>query len=197
MNDVIHSRCPVVRAEDMELYVQINVAGDWRVESQRRRILWLRESHTAYTVEHRGRHIRDRGTFTDFYGFLTSLDASRGDAARIIEDCQIMPGDALALVGTITISDTPVQPDDSPDGRRHNAKYADRTQYRTQYRTIGDSWFVTAEPDKMGSWPRLCPVVVARRSCQWPWPPDIAEWIAAEKAVAAELAAKASAEDRA
>lgn len=189
MREIVYSTCPVVRADDMTLFERVEVGGTQRFIPFDRRVLWLRQSEAPIVLRHRGRVIREESEFNDFYGYLTSVEAAIKDVWRMAKGWAIQAGDALSVDIDVTIYHSPVLPDNSQEAKTENA-----TTCRKQYRAVGKDWFMSAAPDEDGHHARLTRQVVVARSTVYSTvggigtiPPELAAWIAGERADAERL----------
>jgi hypothetical protein len=182
----ILTSCPVVRDEVTKLWMEVQVPGKRELFAFERRILWIRESSTKLVLQHRGAHVDDVVTFNDFYGFLTSLDH---DPSEYFKRFKILPGDALQLVATTTITDSPHLPDESDDALRWNAD-ANRKKYLAIDR---DKWWLTSNVSAgencfVEPWyPRLGAIEVARLEnvvLAPKLPANVKKWIQEQRAAA-------------
>lgn len=158
MPEVTHSSCPVVKEEDVTLYERVEVGGKCRFFPFQQKIVWVREAETVMRLMHGDVEVKELGTLTDFYGFLSSLKtAVTVDAPRIAKAYLITAKTMLTIRVDVTISDIPLMHDESEEGRRWNAD-AKRKQYIVPRSRDGRSWYTSDKPVKdeaFASYPTL------------------------------------------
>lgn len=132
-----HSSCPIVRDELMTLWESVEAGGGTQLIQFQKRILWLRESETQIVLRWDGQDFKEKYTFNDWYGYLTSLEGAIGyDIAKAVE-------------ADVKIKDIPVLEDDTREGKEWNARKGLKRQYRLIYCGHPDyrQWFTS---DKRG-----------------------------------------------
>ena len=110
---VQHSKCPVVKTEDINFVRIIDQTGinDGVFVPVRfaRQVHWLRESKTTSILRLRdGEIVKQGDTYTDYYGFLSSYHDPLDFAKKTAKARSLGANSELVSECVVTISDTPV-----------------------------------------------------------------------------------------
>lgn len=186
VSDVMHANGPVVRTETLRLFEFVEAGGTRQLFPFEREIVWVRESETKIMLRLDAFDVDESSTFTDFYGFLTSLTgAITDDVKRMAKSWKLKQGERFAVELDTVITDKPLLPCNEPP-------FAGRKAYRTLY---GKRWLTSDVPvkvwdDGLKEYATLKEIEVAnvkaiystRRHPIGVIPKDVAAWIAEQKA---------------
>lgn len=186
MSDVVHANGPVVRTETLKLFEFVEAGGTHQLIQFEREIVWIRESTTQVMLRLDSFDVDESSTFTDFYGFLTSLTgAITDDVKRMANHWKLKQGERFAVELDTVITDLPLLP-------CNEKPFAGRTAYRSLY---GKRWLTSDVPakvweDGIKEYASLKEIEVAnvkaiystRRHPIGVIPEDVAAWVAEQKA---------------
>jgi hypothetical protein len=130
----IKSRSPVVKAEELDLVEMITSHSTLFVPFKKK-IIWIRECEAAVSLWHGGHPIKSIGTYTDFYGYMSSLATAKEDAAELASRHSISDKSSLEIRIDLTINDVPVLevPEDRLD-------WLDKESVRASYYEIPNEY---------------------------------------------------------
>lgn len=115
--DRIYTACQVAR-RTQETFVQHVVVGGQRKRFEfTEEILWLLTSESQLLVMHGGIVLREYSTYTDHYGYLTSMDRAE-ECERLAASFSITPNSSAVLVVKTTVNLDPVI--ETPENLREN-----------------------------------------------------------------------------
>lgn len=119
-NDYYHSSCPVVR-EGITDCMQRVLVGTNKIAFVPflENILWLRESETQISYWHGGKVLKEGSTFSDYYGYFSSLKHAVEEATQNKESYEVDENSSLEIRVYCVIEETPVTytPNDNDLGR--------------------------------------------------------------------------------
>lgn len=141
MDHHIQSRCPIVREEDLQLCQIVSVGGMRQAIPFASRLLWLRESSAQLEYTHGGKMLVQGSTFSDFYGYLTSVDNAVEEAKGRCRALSITMESSLVLTIVLTITEKAVIRPETPV-----IEYG-----RTKHTRVKDGW-MRYVPDQVEAW---------------------------------------------
>jgi len=194
----ITTSCPIIRDEVMALFERVEVNGSTQFIPFEQRILWLRQSETKVTLEHRGVQVKEVCDLNDYYGYLSSiLSVPKDEGERLATALKLDASTDLVASASVQIKDTPVLIELSNDA--FGSEYRGKKGYRQTYRQVpsyynGKKWWYTSDQlkdadDKYSNRPVLESVIVLEVDSIWTnrdgvgeVPRKLQDWVDAQKA---------------
>jgi|SRR5579859_11723 len=107
---MITTICPIVRTERTALSRMINIDGLGRRGAAlfEQEVLWLRECSAQVIYRHGGQVLSTDTTYSDFYGFLTSIDGAVESAMERALKFQVDLASTLEIAVVATVTEQPV-----------------------------------------------------------------------------------------
>ncbi len=126
-----YSRCPVISEEVSSLARKVDISGDGKSVYLpfNRNILWLRESESRIVISHGGVMIREGSTYTDYYGYLTSIESAINDAQDLCRRYDVSKSSSMLITIDVRIFETPALADETKEGIFWNEKDIKRRRY--------------------------------------------------------------------
>lgn len=154
------THAPVVKAVEFDFVEKIKVGRGYEWVPFKEKVLWLLESKSDLRMKHGGREVKKLTSFSDFYGYLTSIcaqDAEQTAAAYGVNTSSSLIVELETLLGLSPVIMT------ESDIEFNNRKSQDE---KARYSFIPDSWKVAGSADTLEHCTELYERVIAKQ-CVW------------------------------
>jgi hypothetical protein len=154
-----HTSCPVVRRSTEEFSQWVVIGGDRRKAIFEKAIVWLLESESVVQFLHGGELLTEGRHSNDFYGLLSSTDASAAGLGlvQLAQRYGITQESSLILVVETRVFERPaVEPAETIAKNKQQPK-----GYKLAYAQVPDDWRQERIVDGETTWPRLEQVEIA------------------------------------
>lgn len=120
MTEKTYSNCPVVKREKAQLVQRshINHVRKTVFMPFEQEIVWLRETESKITYWHGGKFFHEGSTFSDYYGFFSSMKSAIEEAEKMLEHFNITTQSSLEVHVRTTISDYPMLETEADFGQK-------------------------------------------------------------------------------
>lgn len=115
----IHSRCPV-KCEKTIIMERMSSKGNLFFHDSEQEFLWLYETESTYCYAYKGKVIKEGSTFSDYYGFLSSVDSAIEEAQEIMKNLDIQADEPMEIIIKTSLSKRPVLLADNHESQMWN-----------------------------------------------------------------------------
>lgn len=147
----IRSSSPVAKVTNETFDQDVSVGGTIQRLTFTRRVLWLQESESTCQFIHGGHVLKEGSTFTDWYGYLTSMNVDSPSPTDLCHRFGITDDSSLELVVITTVFLRPVI--ETPETAAFNATKP--PNHKAQFAEVSWDWRQEKVVDGELRWSRL------------------------------------------